>query len=266
MEYEEFREQYEQQHPASVPVLEAELSPYPHWLRWATLLMFVCSALLSGVHTVPVVRDGIPDSVPVRIADAVSLTAFVSVELAIFVAAYALVGGAGLLIIGVLVLSTGTALVANVYSVVHAYQGGDIWTLLVAVIIGLAAPGIALLSGKMFVDMHRASRSIARRARDAHREASIAWDDRVKRAWNSYQKHAVPKSSQNRPKTVPDAQNRTVPENDAAASERVVSYLKNNPEASQMSIRDIANALNVGHSTVHRIKRSMGQENGHHHD
>jgi hypothetical protein len=51
MDYSEFRKQYEQQHPASIPQRIPVASEYPRWLTPTAVLMFVASAFVSGLHT-----------------------------------------------------------------------------------------------------------------------------------------------------------------------------------------------------------------------
>lgn len=255
MDFKTFRQRYEERHPASVPVKEPELSPYPWWLQWAVLLMFVCSALLSGVHTVPVVRAGIPITIEPGIADVVSLTAFVSVELAILLSAYAMIGGGGLVVTLVLMLATGTALVANIYSVLKAYQdaqltSGDDGTLVVAIIVGIVAPGIAFLSGKLFVNMQRAARTVGQRTNAAYAEARRAWDTRINTAWEAYEKTAANSSrtgenTQTVANVSPNGRSQPSP-----AELQVVSFLRTNPDALQWSRQELANAVGVAKSTA----------------
>lgn len=183
--FEEFRLEYEARHPASVPVRRMETSPYPRWVSVAAGLMFAFSALLSGVHTVPVVRDGIPLGVLSWLADFAAITSFFSVELAILISTFVLAGGGSLAVRGVLALSTLTALAANLYSVFAAYTAtitraeGDVGMLVVAVLIGIVAPGVAFMSGKMYVNLARANRMLNNNADARLAEERQAWDARV---------------------------------------------------------------------------------------
>lgn len=255
MDFKEFRARYEERHPASVPVLTPELSPYPAWLKYAVLLMFVCSALLSGVHTVPVVRAGIPTTIDSGIADIVSLTAFVSVELAILLSAYAMVGGGGLVVTLVLLLATGTALVANIYSVLKAYQdaqltSGDDGTLIVAIIVGIVAPGIAFLSGKLFVNMQRAARTVDQRTKAAFTSARQAWDLKINAAWEAYEKTTANSSrteetTQASANVSPNGRDQPSP-----AEKQVIAFLRTNPDALHWSRQQLANAAGVAKSTA----------------
>lgn len=264
-----FRKQYEARHPASIPRRRRVLSDYPGWLRAATFVMFFCSALLSGVHTVPVVRAGIPASVPPQIADVVAATAFVSVEIAILLSSYAMLGGGGVFVAGVLGLATLTALTANVYSVVRAYQdstGSDPGTLVVAVITGVVAPGIAFLSGKMYVQMGRADRQERERAEAEYRRACQDWDVRIEREWARYQRQGhvrnTVRSDSGRPIGVRDAVrsdgNLDTPRmTGQRAADIVREYLDAHPDAASLSVRDLAERLGVGKSTVAAVRAGL---------
>lgn len=254
-EYQEFRRRYEARHPASVPKRRRIASDFPRWLQTATFIMFLCSALLSGVHTVPVVRAGIPGSVPPLIADVVSGTAFVSVEIAILLSSYAMIGGGGIFVGGVLALATLTALTANIYSVVRAYQmtagEGETGTLVVAIIIGIVAPGIAFLSGRMYVNMSRSDRRAQERVDAEYTRAAQEWDARIEREWTRYAGDVRPDVQSDGDRTG----RRTLSVNAAAV---VREHLQDHPEDLSMSVRDLAQKLGVGKSTVSVVRTEFG--------
>jgi len=191
MNYDEHRQDYERKHPASIPKLEYALSPYPNWLKSVVLVMFITAASGSGVHTIPTVYAGMPDYWPEWIRHIASIASFTYIELAIFVAIFALIGSFSWLTVGITTLATGVATVANIYSVANAYKGGDIWALVVSVALGIVAPGVALMSGKMFVNMHRADRMIKAQGDSQFREACIAWDKRIEIAFKAHENKAV---------------------------------------------------------------------------
>jgi len=97
MDYAEFRKQYQERYPASVPVLEPAMREYPRWLSWIVLVMFISAALLSGVHTVPTVRRGIEtdDLISARVRDAASMSAFVAFAMGRVRPASLMVAGGG---------------------------------------------------------------------------------------------------------------------------------------------------------------------------
>lgn len=263
-EYAEFRKRFEVRHPASIPRHRRVLSEYPRWLQGATLVMFICSAILSGVHTIPVVRAGIPADIPARIADAVSLTAFVSVEIAILLSSYAMIGGSGLAVRGVLLLATLTALTANIYSVLRAYReltAGEPGTLMVAVIIGVVAPGIAFLSGKLFVSMGRADLAAREQAEAEYLRACREWDARIEREWLRTGRKSGRTDVQNAVR--PDGQTgQPIGQSgqlfvQQRPAELIRTYLSEHPEDINLSVRELATRLGVGKSTVASIRTEL---------
>lgn len=279
LSYEEFREQYEKQHPASVPVAPAEIrSEYPRWLRGVVLLMFICAALLSGVHTVPTVYAGIEaDGVVAPLVRAVvSLSSFVAVELAIFVAAYARLKANGWLVFFMLVVTFGIALVSNIQSVLKALgANGALGLTVVGVALGIGAPLIALMSGEMFVHMHSASTKADTDAAGRYREERKMFDTVVLSAYRKYEKEAsahilsartdsgqTPQLSasvlseqtedrQTRPAA--SGYNRT-----ADGQQRVIDHLNEYPDDAQLPSRDIASRIHeisgkpIGHDTANK--------------
>lgn len=199
MEYNEFRQQYEDQHPASVPRMEVEMNEYPPWVRPAVLLTFVCAALVSGVHTVPTVWKSIEVGTIITevIRNVISVASLVAVEMAILLSAYLMAKGVRLAYF-VTFIASSVAVMANLYSVVTAFNtSDDKGALAVAVVLGIGAPLIALFTGKMFVDIHRADRIQDARAHKLFREASVAWDKEVGAAFKKYQKEHAGEISRN---------------------------------------------------------------------
>lgn len=192
MNYDEFRKKYEKEHPASVPKIEYETSDHPGWLMWAVAAMFLASALLSGVHTVPTAYDTIEIlkvAEPVRQAG--GLASFVFVELGILVSSYMLFKNRSFWVSLILLLAVMIAVAANLYSVSNALKvnGDNIGMSVVAIALGIGAPLIATMSGKVLVALHRSDRIIDSRARQKLKEDNIAWDKEIIRAWKQYVKN-----------------------------------------------------------------------------
>lgn len=268
MDYDQFRAQYEQQHPASVPERVEEVSPYPRWLRYATGLMFISSALLSGVHTVTVVQLGLPSETSLFVEHVVSVASFIAVEMAILLAAYVLLTNAGWWVKAVLGVSVVTALAANLYSVVNAFQAvdSDPGAVIVAGIVGIAAPGIAGLSGKLFVDMNRAERVMGKRASEAYREACQAWDKEINKAWKRYEKTVRPLSALSADSGRTASIARTSSRDISDALQRVLAHLDHNPDDKRLSVRDLGEAVGVGKTTAGKGRNmwlEKHQQNGH---
>ena len=270
MEYGEFREHYEEMNPASIPRLEEELSIYPDWLEKVVGLMFVCASLLSGVHTVPTVRGGMSVSFwGEHIVNVISLGSFIAIELVFFIAAYAMMRKAQWHVLVTLIVAFIVAMVSNLQQNFIAYQAGDVGTIIVAVTLGIGAPLMAFMAGKMFVDIHRARRMVGMDAKRQFDAAKREWDAEIKSEWDKYQKaeKKAAKASNPRPTTVQEVSEIGHTE---GASERVRKFFEKRPDAvldEKLGVRGIAKHLNVGHQTVSTVRNQMRSEmskNGHH--
>jgi len=282
VEYNEFRALYVQQHPASVPKEEdhQEMSEYPFWLKYAVLAMFISAALLSGVHTIPTVYESIPTSTMVSEAgrQAVSALSFVAVELAIFIGAYLLAKNSVFAFLVVLV-SFAVAMTANLRSVSLALQGSDLITKVVTIALGIGAPLIALMAGKMFINIHKADRFASLRARQRYKEASEKFDGEVLDAWTKFQRKTSPRVSiSSGHLSAPlsagqltdgqaDGQRTTTGQGYTKRTDArtvVWDYLSSNPDAVTMNVRQLAELLGVGKSTVSDVQREYkSRSNGH---
>lgn len=213
--YSDFRRQYEEQHPASVPRKELfeEIGEYPKWLYWMTGFMFVCAALVSGVHTIVEVYMGMEANnlIPREVQQIIAYTSFAAIELCFFLGAFLIlrekVYGWGVMVVSFLV-----AVIANLDSVNRALSNqGNVteWTYLVTFALGVGAPLIALMAGKMFVNMQRSERAAFHRAQQRYQDAMILWDKEVEKAWKSYgkaiEKQTMPSVSVSVPELPPPA-------------------------------------------------------------
>lgn len=278
--YAEFRRQVEEQRPASVPVYEVEMNEYQTWARWAVLLTFICAAMVSGVHTVPTVWKGIEvnEIITPDVRNIVSVASLFAIELAILLSAYLMAKGVKLAYAVMGVAST-VAVMANLYSVISALAGGgDPGALIVAIVMGIGAPLIALFSGKMFVDIHRADRVQVARARKTYKEDCIAWDKEIEKLYKASLKasNSSGAASSVQPSNVSNGHVQWTESAPAAsslghskvpdASKVVEKYLAENPDAITMSPRVLAGLLGVGKSTVNNVQRDMRDKtltNGH---
>lgn len=274
--YQEFRKEFEEQRPSSVPVYEVEMNEYQSWARWAVLLTFVCAAMVSGVHTVPTVWKGIEvnEIITSDVRNIVSVASLFAIELAILLSAYLMAKGVKLAYAVMGVAST-VAVMANLYSVISALaDGGDPGALIVAIVMGIGAPLIALFSGKMFVDIHRADRVQDARARKIYKEACIAWDKEVEKAWKASQRSPMsnrvstePLSNVSNGLSIGQPMASTIGHTKVPDASRMVhDYLTDNPDALSMSPRVLAGLLGVGKSTVNNVQREMREKvlsNGH---
>lgn len=263
MNYEEFRKEYEQQHPSSVPKLKKEISPYPRWTRWGVFLMFLSAALLSGVHTIPVTYNGIPGGSLIsddarRIA---AHSSFIAVELAILFSAFVMLVKNNLrlayIVIGVCFV---IAIIANITSISETFQNGtilDIGGVFVSFAFGVGMPLVALMAGKLFVNIHQTERRLDHDAQERLDKAQKAFDKEILKAWKaSNQPSKEPSNRQ------PDESSKTVKPIDA--SQRVIDYLRENPaDIDGLSSGRLASKLGVSKATANNVQRKMkGDGNG----
>jgi len=277
MNYDEFREEFNQQHPASVPIKPEDISSeYPWWLRSVVIFMFVCAALLSGVHTVPTAYAGIEqEHVAEWVRQLVALAAFVAIDLAIFIATYARLRGNRTVVTIMLIVVFAVALISNINSVLRALSAqGDVWITAVGVILGFGAPLIALLAGEMFVHMHLSQTKANTEAQEKYREDSKQWDATVLTAFRKYRK-SIQDSKQ-----VPAASNGSsngiqgmeiIPSNSTLghkkqpmAREMTIAFFQEHPELLvDGKPLEIAAHLGVGKSTVYNVIEELKRTNGH---
>ena len=189
--FQRFKQEYQEQHPASVPVMEDVMKEYPDWIIWATLAMFVCAAMLSGVHTVPTAYATI-EAVKVAeyIRQPVSLGTFVFIEVGILVTSFLLFKKWSWLAFGVLVFCLMIAMAANLYSVSKAIQSQDAGSIIVGALLGIGAPLIAMMSGKMYVNIHRAHVIAVKQAQLKYREDCKVYDNMIILEWKEYREQA----------------------------------------------------------------------------
>jgi hypothetical protein len=261
--------------------MRASNQVYPRWVELLVAAMFVCAAVLSGVHTVPTVRAGIPADVAPLIAGAAALFSFVAVELSIFVSSYAMMRGVNWSNALTLFFSTSVAVVANLYSVFSTMTTGDTGQKIVAAMLGVGAPSIAFTAGKMYVDIYKTRRAVSFKDEELFQAVKVEWDKTILSAYEKYLSgketsvivRAAVRSDGQRtlppPLSVqsdvrPDGQNvqsdtlrraghgyATSPD----AREIVKAYLAQNPDALKTPVRQLAESLGVGKSTVADAKR-----------
>jgi hypothetical protein len=196
MNYDEFRQQYERERPASVPIKKPPLDEYPGWLKWLCLVMFICASLVSGVHTTTMVRLTFSETLyDAYVLDMVSFAAFGALEIALFVTVFAWLRSFARWIPYVSTFVVFAVIVtANIADVARTYSGGDVASAAIVVGVGVGIPLTALLSGKLFVDIFRSKRTVHARTDEEYREALIAWDAQIQRAWKAYQKDGKPQT------------------------------------------------------------------------
>lgn len=188
--YDSFRAQYEKQHPASVPVLERDVHEYPVWLQPVALVMFIAVSIVSGAHTTSTVRQTLEASLIANyLKDGIAFASFFGFELALFVSVFSwLRSNARWVSYASTIVVFMVIVLANVRDVGRSIGSDDWFTSVIVIGIGFGTPLVALLSGKLFVDVYRSNRGSSQRAREAYREALKQWDATILRAWNVSQK------------------------------------------------------------------------------
>lgn len=291
MGYEEFRQQYEQQHPASVPVKPQRVgSEYPGWLRGVVLLMFASAALVSGAHTVPTVYAGIESAhVADWVRQIVALAAFVAIDIAVFVATYARLRGNRRTVTAMLVVVFAVALISNVNSVLRAFgdvtvitqgaaQAPDLWTTVVGIILGIGAPLIALLAGEMFVHMHTAASEANAQAEAVYRDECKAFDAVVLREYRkagvSQSEHGVSDTRQADRQALPASEVSVRPDTDSLQTRQtaygyqttsdgqqtVIRWLNEHPEDAKLGSRPLGKRIGVSHDTANKGRQEWQRQ------
>lgn len=277
----QYREFYGAQHPASVPRPEMyqDMSDTPGWLPTATAAMFVSASLLSGVHTVSTVYRLMEVSnslLPSWVYAAVALFSFVSVELALLLSAYLIVRekwwGYAILVVVFLF-----AMTANLDSVSRALgangKSATLGEITVAVIMGVGAPLMALMAGKVYVQINRSERALAKRNKDNYQAACERYDAEVIKAFNK----AYPNAKTSITVSVPLLSNTSNGQSNGQnhlpaasslghkkrpdATQIVQQHLAENPADVDREARDLAAFLGVGKSTVNNVQRQIKSNN-----
>lgn len=303
MEYQEFRAMYEEQHPASVPVETEPVAEYPWWLQYAVLVMFICSALLSGVHTIPTAYDAIPVTPIISefIRTVIANLSFLAVELAIMICAYSLSRKFNLTMFITLCAVILIAMAANVDSVLTALAAQDDGKRIVAVILGVGAPLIAFTSGEMFVRLYRSSVAATMRAQEQFRADQKQWDEIVFMAFTDHEEKlkneekirldeerkleekrkrderrqsksstVQPSNGQSNGQTSSPAASTRGHNKVPNASELARQHFTEHPEDLDVQPRQLEDVIGVGKSTINNVQREMkarlssnGHSNGH---
>ena len=283
MDYIEFRQQYEERHPASVPVHKDELEEYPSWLQPLCLLMFIAVSIVSGVHTVSTVRYTMAASlvIPEPLKDIASLAAFFGFELALFVSVYSWLRNhvrwlpyVSTFVVFVLIVLT------NVQDIAQAARIDGIGAVIVGGI-GIGTPLVALLSGKMFVDIYRSKRGAAHRADEQYDVARVEWDKEIARAWGKYlksidereqkehdesQKLEALQSQINAINASNNVKNNMINKREKPSPrlEKALRWLEENPNHLETPPRQLEGEIGVSYGTIFNAQQFIkNNQNGH---
>lgn len=259
LSYEEFKDDWLKRHPASIPIERVEDSPYPKWLRSATLLMFLAAALLSAVHTIPVVYAGIPANSIISpetrmVAANASIVAF---ELGILLSAFLMIAKSSMGLAWVLLgtMFAGT-IVANIQSISQT-SGAGLGASIVTLIFGGGIPVIALAAGKLFVNIYSTERALKKQAGENNRQAWKDLDATINGAYAKYEKLWKINHSVESPVRHVSAQTNT----DKQPKHIALDYLKDH-QGESFTVRGLAEAAGVTNDAAHKALKLFAT-NGH---
>jgi len=274
--YDEFRDQWQKQHPASLPQKRNIALPFPSWLPIAVLVMFSSAVLLSAVHTIPTVYDAIPvtDVISEVVRRAAAHAAVFVIELSLFIAVYASASGKTHTYTAIEIVSFVGALAANLDSVLSTVSDSDIGGTIVGVIVGSIPPLAAALSGAVYVRMHRSNTHARQQIDEAYREDLKQLDTIVLTAYRKYEKDMeklLSARSYRQPDTAYLSASVLSDQTDnrqtrGAASgydrtpdgqQKVIEWLSNHPDSVNQPSRTIASlmaadGIKVGHDTANK--------------
>lgn len=264
MTFAEFKDDWLLKHPASIPIEEIEDSPYPRWLRGATLIMFLAAALLSAVHTIPVVYDNIPNHI--AISQSVRTTAanasIIAFELGILLSAFLMITKSSMVLAWVLLgtMFAGTV-VANIQSISKTSGAGG-GAVIVTLIFGAGIPVIALAAGKLFVNIYAAERALKKRSKDNYKEAMRALDATINAAYSKHankgdQRSNLIKNNQISPRNKPSPR-----------LQKALTWLEKNPGNLDTPPRELERKVGVSYGTIYSAQKLLkdvqnGYTNGH---
>lgn len=282
--YQEFRDEYEEHHRASVPKEEIYIGEYARWVTWVVGAMFVTAAFFSGVHTVPIAYDAIDSTKVVEwLRQLAGMSAFVFVEAGVLLSAYLLVKRFSWVMLAILLITISVAMGANLYSVSKALQSAvnDNFTKVITVFFGLVAPLMAALSGGVYVWLHSSERNAHARMKQRYKEEMIEWEKVIEREFKKTQRGNGRESVRPQASALSATDGRTgeIADNSGHATgqgytkrtdarEVVRAFLEANPDGITGNVRQIAEQLNVGKTTVSDVQREMRERtelstNGH---
>lgn len=250
-QFSQYRQAWMIRHQASIPK-EAHYKAVHKYSRWVTFFVFavfLAAGSISAVHTIPTVYNTIPktDFIPDFIRVVVSLSAFIAIEGSVFLSAYIL-DSMPKMAWTVLGIGFGIAIVANTFSIlgILGKDSVDVGVIIVGGALGFGAPSIALLMGKMYVDIIKTTKEENTLAVHQYTEACQAMDARVLNDYNL----AVQKQERKQRPQPPLEDTNTVstkvstkPSIDTsktAKRQRVFDYFDQHPDEFKDSVRTLA--------------------------
>lgn len=275
MDFEEFREQYELMHPGEKP-LPPERVQEGSWMRLGIGAMFICSAAISGVHTIPTIYSTVEGAlVDEWIRRVSSIGSFFAVEMGILLTGYGISAnpwvnrGAGGLAITV-------AVVCNIISVAKAFNSGTPGDIAVSLILGVFAPVMALLAGKAFEGQRERLEVEIERRRAVHKAEVQTWNEQLAEAFRAEERRQERRTLRLqasaepvRPDNTADTSVRADVRSDGAqksghgydrtadAMTKATEWFNANPdEARRLSVRALEQLIGVSKTTISDARRT----------
>lgn len=254
-------------------------------VRWALIALVVASVIVSASHTIPAFLDTIEGGMADWMKLVIALAALVMVEVGMLVLAYVLsrrladvdVGHINTQLKRGLGLAFVLALLANLHSTLAPRFGEtahwDKFSFLVFVLMGVSAPTLAYIAGEVFgLTTLKDERDNADALSDWHAKREAAWESALAKYQRDMVKGRVSVQPESgvlsaRPSdTLSSGQADTDKAGHATgqgyskrtdAREQVRRHLEAHPEDLTLTVRDLAEKIAVGKSTVADVRREM---------
>jgi hypothetical protein len=263
MDYSDFRKQYIEQHPASVPIEEKELNEYPWWVKYATLATFIAVATVSAVHTIPTVWATIQvgSIITDDMRNGAALASFIGIEFTILLSAFLMAKGQ-FIAYTVMALASIVAIIANLYSSYKVLSsGGDSWAVVLSIVLGVSIPLIALFVGKQFMDIHRADRVQEARSKKAFQDRNKQFDRAIEKAWKVYQKE----QKEDFTKFHEEVHENTTSPKTRVKLHEVAKKVHENGDT-QLSTEEMMEKYQIGLGSTSKVREILKNQNGHSQD
>ena len=258
MDYKQFRENYLTTHRASIPVKPRGSNSWFAIMLW--VLVYIGAAVISGVHTVPTIVDSIPKDVLPPIAGIASLFGFLFLELALFTGALSRVKSR----LKSLALSVAfiAAVVANVYSAVKAFTEtqSDGFAVVVGVILGVAAPLMALVAGETVAHLRSENESDTAEDMKTYRQEMRDLDAKINAAYTRHMSDKV------EPIEITREEKPQLPTGNLRGKREIYETLQQYPDVveqllqKQINAREVAERLNTSPATLSKVLATFRKE------
>lgn len=255
----QYREAWMIRHSAWIPN-EGQYQAVHSYGRWVTFFVFaifLAAGSISAVHTIPTVYNTIPrtDFIPDFVRVIVSLGAFIAIEGSVFLSAYIL-DKMPYMAWTVLGVGFGVAIVANTFSILTILGTSDAGVSIVGLTLGFGAPLIALLMGKMYVDIIKTTKTEDTLAVYEYNEARKAMDNQILSDYTkAVQKHEKKTAVVDSEYVSTKVSTKTVVDSSKTAKRQsVFDYFDQHPDEFKDSVRTLAVRIGVSPAFIGNMK------------